>query len=88
MRKTLYFIAIMTALFTVVACKSKAVINDEAAMEATSDLGSEEMTPTPEPETTSTDVAMNDVPVPTEDTSVPTSSPVESLGASSSGLGR
>lgn len=96
MRNFILILAAGTALMTVAACKSKAVINDQAAMEATSDLGESDMdTATPEPEMSSTDLAMNDTPTGTSstmdtpattETSMP--APVESLGASSSGLGR
>jgi len=93
MRNLIIILAAGTALMTAVACKSKAVINDTAAMEATSDLGESDLdTATPEPETTSTDLAMNDTPTSMDttsaDTSMPAPAPVESLGASSSGLGR
>lgn len=93
MRKILVLTISVMSLMTVIACQNKPVIEDQDTLGMESSLNSEsELAATPEPEMTSTDVAMNDTTtdesatIPEPEATQP--STYESLGASSSGLGR
>ncbi len=81
MRNYLYIAAALTVLLTMAACKSTPKLDETASTESSESMDS----PTPEPDVDNSDLAMNDIPTPTE---TAPSAPVESLGASSSGLGR
>lgn len=91
MRNYLIIAWLLTALIAVTACKSNPTVDettDATAMTEQAPDPDMDMSATPEPESSATDLAMNETPPMDESTPVESPAPVESLGASSSGLGR